>query len=298
MISIFANLRRVGSVIGTTLAPVLATMILLGALAGAAGAGERGSPDFDEARLASIIAGAHRLPYNVARDPARHPLATLRFFGLAPDMHVAEIWPGGAGYYAEIIGPYVASKGRYYAVVPSLDPRNAKAARSNNMLFARFEADPDLYGKPMRADMSARDLTLYTANSLDLVVTFRNLHNWTRGGFDRHFLAGIFKALKPGGRLGLIDHRLDGSPHEEKRIYAGYVTEDYAIEVATAAGFEFVAASEANANPKDRKDYEKGVWTLPPTLALGEKDRASYMEIGESDRMTLLFRKPEEEDRE
>ncbi|MCH8861924.1 MAG: class I SAM-dependent methyltransferase [Proteobacteria bacterium] len=279
---------------------MLAAVILPGAAgaAGAAGAVEPGSPGFDEARLASIIAGAHRLPYNVARDPARHPLATLRFFGLAPDMHVAEIWPGGAGYYAEIIGPYVAAKGRYYAVVPSLDPRNARAARSNNMLFARFEAAPDLYGQPMRADMSARDLTLYTANSLDLVVTFRNLHNWAGAGFDRHFLAGIFKALKPGGRLGLVDHRLDGAPNEKMRIYGGYVTEDYAIEVAKSVGFELVAASEANANPRDGKDYDKGVWTLPPTLTLGEKDRALYMAIGESDRMTLLFRKPEAQDQE
>lgn len=251
---------------------------------------------FDEARLKAIIAGEHRAPYNTARDSARHPLATLRFLGLRPDMHVAEIWPGGGGYYAEIIGPYVAQEGRYYAVVRSLDPQNGRASRGNNMLFARFDAHPELYGQPMRADMSASDLTIYTDNSLDMVVTFRNLHNWVGGDLGEHFLAGIFKALKPGGLLGMVDHRLDGSPHEEKRIYAGYMTEEYALELASAAGFVLVAASEVNANSGDRKDYDKGVWTLPPTLALGEKDRALYVAIGESDRMTLLFRKPQEQD--
>ena len=254
-----------------------------------AGAEEAG---VDEVRLDQIVAGAHRAPYNLARDQSRHPVQTLRFFGLSPDMHVAEIWPGGGGYYAEIVGPYVANEGRYYAVVASLDPGNARAQKSNRMLFERFEARPDLYGQPMRADMSSQDMALYTDNSLDLVITFRNLHNWAGGGYDGHFLAGIFRALKPGGRLGLVDHRLDGSPQQEKRIHHGYITEEYVIEVATGAGFEFVAASEANANPKDTKDYEKGVWTLPPTLRLGAKDRERYMAIGESDRMTLLFRKP------
>lgn len=286
---IFTILRRTGAIISA--AAMLAALWLSPFFPGAADAAGAGEPGFDETRLAGIIAGAHRAPYNVARDSARHPLATLRFFGLTPDMHVAEIWPGGGAYYAEIIGPYVASAGRYYAVVQSLRP-----SRGNTMLFERFTARPDLYGQPMRADMSARDMTLYTDNSLDMVVTFRNLHNWADGRFDRHFIGGIFRALKPGGLLGLVDHRLDGSPHEEKRVYHGYVTEEYAIEVVTGAGFEFVAASEANANPGDRKDYDRGVWTLPPTLALGKKDRAVYTAIGESDRMTLLFRKPGEQD--
>lgn len=220
-------------------------------------------------------------------------METLRFFGLRPDMHVAEIWPGGAGYYAEIIGPYVAQQGRYYAVVSTLDTSNAKAHKSNRMLFERFEARPDLYGQPLRADLSSRDSVLYTDNSLDMVVTFRNLHNWAGGGYDGHLLAGIFRALKPGGQLGLVDHRLDGSSQEEKGIHQGYITEEFAIETVMNAGFEFVASSEANANPRDSKEYERGVWTLPPTLRLGEKDRERYLAIGESDRMTLLFRKPE-----
>lgn len=222
---------------------------------GVAGAEEAG---VDEVRLDQIIAGAHRAPYNLARDQSRNPVETLRFFGLSPDMHVAEIWPGGGGYYAEIVGPYVAHQGRYYAVVASLDPSNAKAHKSNRMLFERFEARPDLYGQPMRADMSSRDTALYTDNSLDLVITFRNLHNWAGGGYDGHFLAGIFRALKPGGRLGLVDHRLDGSPQQEMRTHNGYVTEEYVIEVTTGAGFEFVAASEANANPRIPRITKEG----------------------------------------
>lgn len=238
--------------------------------------------------LAEIIASGHRAGYNVRRDSARNPLETLMFFELRPGMHVAEIWPGGGAYYAEIIAPFVAAKGRYYAVVPTL----SGSSRANQILFERFEARPDLYGTPMRADMSGRDLTLYVDDSLDLVVSFRNIHNWVDGGYERHFFAGIYRALKPGGRFGLTEHRLDGSPHEEKGVYGGYVTEDYAIDVAASVGFTLVARSEINANPKDTKDYPQGVWTLPPTLALGQQDRDRYIRIGESDRMTLLFEKP------
>lgn len=246
----------------------------------------------DEARLAGIIQGAHRSEFNRNRDGARHPFETLKFFGLKPDMKVAEIWPGGAGYYAEIIAPFVAGAGQYTTVVVSLSSQEPRIRRSNIRLFSKFVSDRKLYGFPRAADISSLENRMAPDGSLDLVLSFRNLHNWIGDSYQDFILEGIYKSLRPGGYFGLVDHRLDGSVNEKKLYFDGYMTTDYAVRLVTKAGFRLVASSEANANPRDTSDHPKGVWTLPPTLALGKENSDIYIRIGESDRMTLLFQKP------
>lgn len=239
------------------------------------------------------VAAPYRADYNRARDQYRHPTGTLEFFGVRPDMHVAEIWPGPAGYYAEILAPYLREAGRYIAVVDSLTSDDPRVVARNQYLFSRFEDHPEIYGTPLRADMSGGDNQIAANESLDMVLIFRNLHNWVMGGSDAFMLNGIYWALKPGGRLGIVAHRLDGAPQQGDGISGGYMTEAFAIARVESAGFRLLAKSEVNANPRDNKDHPRGVWTLPPTLSLGETDKEKYLAIGESDRMTLLFERKE-----
>lgn len=243
-------------------------------------------------RLEEIINSESRAMYNKVRDKYRHPLETLTFLGIKPDMTVAEIWPGGDAYYAEIVGQYVAYDGQYIAVVPSLNPKSDSAKRNNERLAYRFDNFEDLFESPITTDMSKGDYDFAEDASLDMVLTFRNYHNWLQGGYADNVLAAFMKALKKGGRLAIVEHRLEGSRHADMGEWGGYMTQSHLIELVEEAGFKFIASSEVNANPRDTKDYSAGVWTLPPTLRMGDKDREKYKSIGESDRMTLLFEKP------
>jgi len=234
--------------------------------------------------------GAWRSPAFVARDAARHPVEELTFFGLKPDMTVVEIWPSG-GYWTEILGPYLHDHGTYYAaIVPrAMSERTAKAA---DAFQAKLDADKAIYGNVKVSEFGKTMSNIAPAGSADLVVTFRNFHNWMGNDMAPQALAAFYTALKPGGILGIEDHRAATDKPQDPKAESGYVRQDYTIEMAKKAGFEFVGASEINANPRDTKDYAEGVWTLPPDLTLGDKDRAKYVAIGEADNFVLKFRKP------
>ena len=258
---------------------ILAAMLATG-LAGAAHA--------DDA-LKAAIASKERTPANVARDSARHPYETLAFFGIKPNMTVVELSPGG-GWYTEILAPYLRDKGTLIAAADS--PTSAKdgAKRSAARLTERFAAKPAMYDKVVRGVFEVPTTYNYAApGTVDMVVTFRNLHNWVGAGDEQ--LKEIFKsvhtALKPGGVFGVVDHRLPAAKPASPD--SGYLHEANVIKMIEAAGFKLAAKSEVNANPKDTADHNKGVWSLPPVLANKDVDREKYIAIGESDRMTLKF---------
>jgi predicted methyltransferase len=242
--------------------------------------------------IQAAVAAPTRTPTNVARDPYRHPAETLDFFGVRPTDTVVEIWPGG-GWYTEILAPYLVSGGgRLYAVAPDWGQNGIKKLK---------EANATLYGPLLVADFPAFDesATRVPDGSADVVLTFRNVHNWKMGyrrddkqDYSAEAFRQIYAMLKPGGVLGIVDHRLPESASEERERSSGYIKVSTVRRLAEAAGFKLVASSEINANPKDTADYPEGVWTLPPSYALGEVDRAKYAAIGESDRMTLKFEKP------
>ena len=216
------------------------------------------------------------------------PDATLAFFGLHPDMTVVEVWPSGA--YTQILAPLLKQRGRLYEA--HLDPSSSEYARRTVDDFrAKLTARPDLYDKVVVTTLAAppASATIAPAGSADLVVTFGSLHNWMMFGWQREAFAAMHAALKPDGVLGVVEHRGDPKWPQDPKAASGYVHEQYAIELIESVGFKLVGRSEVNANPKDTKDYEKGVWTLPPTFAAGAKDRARYAAIGESDRFTLKF---------
>lgn len=236
----------------------------------------------DEA-LAKAIASSNRTPTFVERDKARKPQAELEFFGIKPDMTVVEISPGG-GYWTEILAPYLKDKGTYYTAV---SPRQADSWKT------KLEAKPELYGNVKISQMGGGTYEIAPAGSADLVLTFRNVHNWMSAGTADEVFAAFYKALKPGGILGVEEHRASDKTPQDPKAANGYVRQDYTIQLAEKAGFQFVGSSEILANPKDTKDWPKGVWTLPPSLALGEQDRAKYMAIGEADNFVLKFQKPQ-----
>jgi predicted methyltransferase len=241
-------------------------------------------------RLKEIIAGDHRSAENKARDKYRNPLETLTFFGIRPDMTVVEIYPG-RGWYTEILAPYLKGSGTLYAAEHPGDPSYEAVQRSLEAFDQKVKGAPELYGDVKRTKLT-KEGDIAPPNSADLVVTFRNTHSWMGAGTADEAFAAMFTALKPGGVLGVVQHRGDPSVKQDPKAGSGYVTEDYVIELAKKAGFELAEKSEINANPKDTKDYPKGVWTLPPSLRLGDEDREKYLAIGESDRMTLKFVKP------
>jgi predicted methyltransferase len=243
-----------------------------------------------DARLIEIIAGDQRSAENKARDKYRNPYQTLTFFGIKPDMTVVEIYPG-RGWYTEILAPYLKDSGTLYAAEHPGDPSYEAVQRSLAAFDDMVKAAPELYGEVKRTKLT-KDADIAPPGSADLVVTFRNTHSWMGAGTADEAFAAMFKALKPGGVLGLVQHRGNPDVAQDPKAGTGYVTENYLIELAKKAGFELAEKSEINANPKDTKDYAKGVWTLPPTLRLGDEDREKYLAIGESDRMTLKFVKP------
>ena len=246
------------------------------------------------ANLDTILAGDWRDPVNVARDIWRHPKETLGFFGVTPEQRVLEISPGG-GWYTEILVPLLRERGHYIGAVS--DPAAAPDERvrdyftkANAALRAKLAARPDAYGTVELREINGAQPDFGPGGSIDTVLTFRNVHNWLMAGQAQAMFKGFYDVLKPGGILGVVEHRAAGEvPAGDK---SGYVGQDQVIALAQAAGFAFEASSEINANPKDTKDHEAGVWSLPPTLRLGDKDREKYLAIGESDRMTLRFRKP------
>ncbi len=237
-----------------------------------------------------------------SRDAFRHPLETLRFFGLQPTMTVVEFWPG-SGWYTEILAPYLnKGEGEYYAAGfasgPGADP--AQAALNANF-EARFGADRRLYGEVRFSQFGATTGPVAPAGTADMVLFMRNIHAWMAAGIAEKAFADAYAALGPGGILGIEQHRLDPDADQDPAAANGYVQEAFVKQLAAEAGFIFVAASEINANPEDTKDHPFGVETLPPrrlTAPQGSPpdptfDRSKYDEIGESDRMTLKFRKPE-----
>ena len=241
--------------------------------------------------LTGILAGDQRTPEERARDVYRHPKETLLFFGIRPEMKVLEVWPE-PGWYTEILAPLLRAKGTYYAGVIAADPANKHATQRLEDFRAKLASRPDLYDRVVVVTFPEDVGTKVPAGSLDMVVTFRNIHNWMYQGRAPQMFAAMYRALKPGGLLGVVEHRGNPAVPQDPQAKSGYVNEDYAVKMIEAQGFRLVASSQVNANPRDTKDYEQGVWTLPPTYRLGAKDHDKYAAIGESDRFTLKFVKP------
>ncbi|MEX2130221.1 MAG: methyltransferase [Pseudohongiellaceae bacterium] len=246
----------------------------------------------DVERLRELSIASHRSAANIARNEARHPVETLEFFGLKSGMTVIEILPGG-GWYAEILAPFLIGNGSYYAAHFSPNSSLGYQPPMLQQFRERVAGDPGIYGETIITHLyPPAETAIAPPGSADLAMTFRNVHNWIMAGTQHEHFAAFFTALKPGGVLGVVEHRAPAGSSMEIMETTGYVTQDYVIELAQEAGFEFVASSEINDNPRDSKNYPEGVWTLPPTLRLRDQDRDRYMSIGESDRMTLKFMKP------
>jgi len=244
----------------------------------------------DSQRWSKILNGQHRASAHKSRDKYRHPRETLAWFGIEPDMTVVELVPGG-GWYTEILAAYL-DRGTLY--VAGLDPDSASSGvRDAAQRFKTKMMSADVYS---RVELTVLDPPQKTAiappGSADAVLTFRNIHNWMKAGTADIVFNAAFTALKPGGILGVVEHRGNPDVPQDPRARNGYVNQDYAIHLIEKAGFVFAGNSEINANPEDTRDYPRGVWTLPPTMAMKDKDRQKYLDIGESDRFTLKFIKP------
>jgi predicted methyltransferase len=234
-------------------------------------------------QLDRVLAGNWRAPENKARDVYRHPRETLQFFGVRPDLTVIEITPGG-GWYSEVLAPLLKDNGHYIAAVTP--------GKGAEFLRKKFTDDAAEYGNARLVSFDPKAPSFGPAGSADLLLTFRNVHNWVSADTTPQMFKGFFEVLKPGGVLGVVEHRAAAGKDVAASRSSGYMPIGFVIKAATDAGFKLVGQSEINANPKDTKDYPKGVWTLPPTLELGDQDKAKYQAIGESDRMTLRFVKP------
>lgn len=244
-----------------------------------------------------ILALPHRSAENRARDAYRHPQETLAFFDVQPHQTVLEVTPGG-GWYTEVLAPYLRANGMLITQI--FDPASAAKpgtrdyyTRSNAEFRAKLAANPELYDRVRVIEAAVGTPTLGAPASVDRVLTFRNVHNWTSAGSDAAMFKAFFDVLKPNGVLGVVEHRAAPGTDPTVSAKTGYITESYVMKLASEAGFELIERSEINANPKDTRDYANGVWTLPPGLRVPEgEDKAKYQAIGESDRMTLKFVKP------
>lgn len=246
--------------------------------------------------ITPILAGEWRSTENKARDQYRHPQQTLQFFDIGPTESVMEITPG-AGWYSEILAPYLRVAGHYIAVINDAGKLPNERSQTfygkmNSDLKAKFAGNPAVFGTPEVREIDPAAPMLGDADSVDTVLTFRNVHNWVMAGQEKEMFEAFFEVLKPGGTLGVVEHRAMSDADFAKIKNSGYLPEEYVINLALKAGFVLDTRSEINANPKDTKDYPGGVWTLPPTLGQKEKDRDKFLAIGESDRMTLRFKKP------
>ncbi|MFZ6798302.1 class I SAM-dependent methyltransferase [Undibacterium sp. Di24W] len=232
--------------------------------------------------LKAAISSTQRTPANVLRDGARHPYATLTVFGIKPTMTVVELAPGG-GWYTEILGPYLRNQGKLIL------------AGAGKNLKEKMTATPAMYDKVAIGEFDpAKKIDYAPKNSVDMVLTFRNVHNWIgiNPAAAKLVFQSAFDALKPGGVFGVVEHRLPTTMKQDEKASSGYVHEAFVVQLAESVGFKLVGSSEVNANPKDKADHENGVWALPPVLANKDKDKEKYLAIGESDRMTLKFIKP------
>ncbi len=246
-----------------------------------------------DAALQAALDGPQRSAANRARDAARHPYETLRFFGLQPTHKVVELAPGG-GWYTEILAPYLRDRGRLYAAHYPRDDGSEDRRRSRAGFEAKLARNPEWYDRVHVGTLpvTSRSNDLAADGSADLVLTFRNLHNWFDDGTLGARLRACHALLAPGGWLGVVDHRAaPGTPAEQQKR-SGYLEEARVIDEARAAGFVLDARSEINANPRDTRDHPHGVWSLPPSLRGGDVERARFVAIGESDRFTHRYRKP------
>lgn len=245
-----------------------------------------------DAQLQAAIASDHRTSAYVERDRFRHPSETLNFFGVAPDMTVVEIWPGG-GWYTEILAPYLRGSGQLYAAHFPVQTEVAFFKRYRQRFVDKLSAVPQVYDRVVISEFHPPSaVSPGPQAAADRVLTFRNVHNWMKAGYASQAFKTFADLLKPGGMLGVVEHRAKPGTSEAEMISSGYVTEAYVIELAQAAGLVLDGRAEINANAKDSAQHPAGVWSLPPTLRLKEQDRDKYLAIGESDRMTLRFRKP------
>lgn len=243
--------------------------------------------------LKQVINGKQRSAENKARDRYRHPLQTLEFFDVKDDMTVVELAPG-KGWYTEILAPYLKQNGLFYAAHFSPDAAVPYQKKMQAEFVEKLKAAPEYYDKVQVTVLQPPEsLEIAPENSADRVLTFRNVHNWMKNDQAAAVFKAMYKALKPGGILGVVEHRGSNLKPQDPSAESGYVNEDYVIALARNAGFEFLAKSEINANRKDTRNYPGGVWALPPSLTNGSKDQKKYTAIGESDRMTIKFIKPE-----
>ncbi len=248
------------------------------------------------AAITPVLQGAWRSPENKARDQYRHPQQTLQFFDIRRSETLIEITPG-AGWYTEILAPLLKDNGRYIAVLNDASklPNERSQAfygKMNTALKTKVADNAAVFGTPVFVEIDPAAPVMGEAGSADTVLTFRNVHNWVIAGQEAAMFEAFFEVLKPGGTLGVVEHRAQADAEFEKIKKSGYLPEEYVINLALKAGFVLDARSEINANPNDTKDHPGGVWNLPPTLSQKEKDREKFLAIGESDRMTLRFKKP------
>ncbi len=242
--------------------------------------------------LHRVIMGDHRSIEHKQRDIYRHPQQTLDFFDVKDDMTVVEIWPG-EGWYTEILAPYLKDQGKLYAAHFSENAEQVYYQKNLSEFVKKIKSKAKLYEKIKLTVLQPPEfLQIAPEGYADRILTFRNVHNWMKNDQAATVFNAMFKALKPGGILGVVEHRSSVLKPQDIHAASGYVTEDYVIALARNAGFEFLEKSEINANSKDTKDYPEGVWALPPALKLKDKNRKKYEDIGESDRMTIKFIKP------
>ena len=237
-----------------------------------------------------VLKAEHRTPSYVERDKFRHPKETLLFFGLNPEQSIIEITPG-YGWYAEILAPLIRNKGQYYYASLELHEKiNPFFVKMENSFKEKMKKNPNVYDQLRWVHFNPKQPNFSPDGPVDMVLTFRNVHNWAKAGTTKAMFDGFAKALKPGGILGVVEHRAKPGTSLEKQIQSGYMTEDYVIQMAEDAGFILEEKSEINANPKDSSDHPKGVWNLLPSLrGVADEDKANIISIGESDRMTLKF---------
>ena len=264
------------------------TLVIVAALwASWCGAGF-GAPQNTE--LQKAVDSSFRSAQDKERDRYRHPVQTLTFFGIEPNMTVVELWPFG-GWYTAILAPFLKAHGQLYAAAMDPQSTDPEDREYNKELRALFDAHPEQFDRVKMTVLAPGKMHIAPDGSADMVLTFRNIHNWVWAGIETDVFSAAYRALKPGGVLGVVEHRSDDPQAVPKRGQA-YVGEQYAIRLIESAGFRLVARSDINRNPKDTKNYPNGVWALPPTYANGDQDRARYQAIGESDRFTLKFVKP------
>ena len=274
----------------TTTAAILLTVLALPATA----------LDKDtEAALDAAIAGEHRSEENKARDSFRQPKKTLDFFGFRSDMDVLEVWPG-SGWYTQILAPALKDDGKLYAAQYSPNGRYGYQRRYYGQFLTMLGETPDVYRNVVVTQLALPyHLKMAPPGSVDMVLTFRNVHNWFSdmygsGAYAQAAFQAMYDALRPGGILGIVDHHWPDADNEDPLAGSGYISKERTIAMAEVVGFKVTGESDMLANPKDTRDHPQGVWTLPPGYALGDEDREKYQAIGESDRFVLRFQKPVE----